>query len=171
MGRISTKAYYEKIKKRYFSSEQEELAAYHNMRFHSFFDLLKHSQLDVSNSLEIFDFGCGSGEMFEELKGIPGSMYGCDISNGMLEEAQKILGSIGRDASLLNVGGVEILKRYSDKFDLIIALNVLPYLTEAEEADFYASCKRSLKDGGVVIISHANYLFDLFTFNRYTVEF
>ncbi len=50
----------------------------------------------------------------------------------------------------------------------MVALNVLPYMTEAEEATFFA---RARQLAPYVLVSHANRLFDLVTFNRFTLQF
>ncbi len=72
----------------------------------------------------------------------------------------------------MEVGGLDWMRRCaSGRFDTVSALNVLPYLSEAEEADFYREARRLTGPNGVVVASHTNELVDLITFNRYTVEF
>lgn len=56
-------------------------------------------------------------------------------------------------------------------FGAVAALNVLPYLTEEDEAEFYRQALRLVGNRGTIIVSHTNELVDLVTFNRYTVEF
>jgi hypothetical protein len=52
-----------------------------------------------------------------------------------------------------------------------VAANVLGYLTDAEEREFYEQASRMLAPDGYLVIAHSNELFDLFTFNKYTVSF
>lgn len=40
-----------------------------------------------------------------------------------------------------------------------------------EEKKFYSESRRILRSGGNLVITHSNELFDLFTFNKYTVSF
>ena len=53
----------------------------------------------------------------------------------------------------------------------IFALNVLAYLTDTEERKFYEHAKRIIRPNGVLIVTHSNELFDMYTLNRFTVEF
>jgi len=69
-------------------------------------------------------------------------------------------------------GGVECLSNYSDNsFDLVLALNVLAYMTPEEEETFYRESYRIVRPRGKLVVTHSNELFDLFTFNKYTVSF
>ena len=54
---------------------------------------------------------------------------------------------------------------------MLFALNVLAYLSDSEEIAFYEHAKRIVRPNGVMIVTHSNELFDIYTFNRYTVEF
>jgi hypothetical protein len=64
-------------------------------------------------------------------------------------------------------GGIECISRAN----LIVALNVCHYMTEEEETTFCTCARDNLADGGFLLIGHVNMLFDITTFNKYTVEF
>jgi SAM-dependent methyltransferase len=69
-------------------------------------------------------------------------------------------------------GGVGVMECMQEKsFDFLFVLNVLAYLNAAEEEEFYRQARRIVRPGGVLIVTHSNELFDVFTFNRYTVNF
>ena len=53
----------------------------------------------------------------------------------------------------------------------MVALNVLAYMEEGEEDQFYRESNRVLKPGGHLLITHSNELFDMFTMNNLTVKF
>ncbi len=64
-----------------------------------------------------------------------------------------------------------MLKLPSASYDTVLALNVLAYLDDNSCSDFYRQAARILRIGGKLIVTHSNELFDLFTFNKYTVAF
>lgn len=50
-------------------------------------------------------------------------------------------------------------------------LNVLAYLNDEEELEFYEQARRVVKENGYLIVTHYNMLFDMFSLNKYTVKF
>lgn len=111
----------------------------------------------------LFDFGCGSGDLFGYLSGF--TFQGCDISS---ELARLCRERTGVDVA---VGGIEVFEAEAGPFDAVVALNVLPYLTESDERRFYEHAAKVLSPSGCLLISHTNMLFDLVSYNRYTVDF
>ena len=70
------------------------------------------------------------------------------------------------------LGGVEALSGISsNSIDLVLAINVLGYLSQEEEREFWIETKRILKPEGFVLILVGNRLFDLFALNSGTAEF
>ena len=59
----------------------------------------------------------------------------------------------------------------SASLDAVLSFNVLAYLTQDEEKTFYEQSARALKVGGYLLVTHSNELFDMFSLNRYTLEF
>ena len=160
--------YYRSIVDRYMNLHQTKYAAgYQRNRFNTF-----NALLPPGERLRIFDFGCGSGENLISLARKGHLVSGSDLSPEMLEKARRNVMAAGLPACDLRQGGVEILDTLPPCcFDVVGALNVLPYLSEEEEQTFYMQAKRALRPGGSLIVSHTNALVDLITFNRYTVEF
>lgn len=148
-------AYYDQLGKGYFAETDAYTAAYHDMRLASAESLLS----GLGGSL--YEFGCGSGELLQRLSRFS-PRAGCDVSAEMVRMARELTGLP------IAQGGVADFVRGAGRFDVIAALNVLPYLSETEEAEFLASARTR---AGHVLISHTNLLFDLLTFNRFTVEF
>lgn len=143
---------------------------YHQRRFDAFLALMPYS--DDKKPLRVFDFGCGSGELLIELLRRGHTVSGSDISKEMLEQGRMKIASAGYQVPQLLLGGVETLSALPDgRFDVIGALNVLPYLSEEDEDVFFRQSLRLLGAGGSLIFSHTNMLVDLVTLNRYTVEF
>jgi len=117
------------------------------------------------------DFGCGDGVFAERLLEDGAKVSGVDVDSAMIDAAQSRLLGRWKDTKLV-CGGVEHLSELpDDSFDCLFALNVLAYLNPEEEATFYQQARRLLKAGGALVVTHSNELFDMFTLNRYTVNF
>jgi 2-polyprenyl-3-methyl-5-hydroxy-6-metoxy-1,4-benzoquinol methylase len=152
--------YYDNLGATYWNANAQ-LDSYHAMRMGSFLSLVDQ-YLPKS---DVFDFGCGTGETIIPLLERGFQVNGCDISQTMVN-ASKLIEGVGQ----IEKGGVELLANKT-ALNNVIVLNVLPYLTQDEEQLFWSELSRLMSKGSVVIGSHTNMLFDLFTFNRYTVEF
>ena len=138
---------------------------YHGRRFGTFNALLPPGKLDI------LDFGCGSGENVINLVNQGHKVTACDVSPEMVEKCAANLAKAGIVAPL-GVGGVEAMANLpGGSLNVVGALNVLPLLTEDEEAEFFRQSKRILRTGGSIVFSHTNMLVDIVTMNRYTVEF
>lgn len=121
---------------------------------------------------QVFDFGCGDAVLFEPFLAAGATVRGSDVSEEMIALAKARLTKAGRDPGLAVRGGVEALRDVgAGSIDALMSFNVLAYLTDAEEAEFYREAKRVVKPGGYLIVTHSNELFDMFSLNRYTVEF
>lgn len=117
------------------------------------------------------DFGCGDGAFTEYLLAEGAHVEAVDVDATMVEAAEGRLRSRWPEVRL-RLGGVEALGQLRDaSVDHLLALNVLAYLTRDEETRFYREAARLLRQGGSLTVTHSNELFDMFTFNRYTVEF
>lgn len=148
--------YYRRIKDSYMGPHR---AGAHRRRFEKVLALLP--QL---GSMRIFDFGTGSGELPAILSAGGHTVCGSDLSPDMLEKARA-----NAPACSFILGGVDDMP--DGEWDAVIAMNVIPYLSEPEEARFFTNAARMLKPDGAIVFSHTNMLIDLVTFNRYTVEF
>lgn len=109
---------------------------------------IKHLMGDISG-LKVMDFGCGPGVIARWIHSQgPAELVGYDISEGMLQHAQKI-----EEADSLGIKySSELTKEYDNYFDLILAVYVIPYATHAQELhDIFSSISRMLKPGGKFI--------------------
>lgn len=137
----------------------EMSAAYHNDR------LAMIRSLFTFKGGTVLDFGCGDGVMLLDFP--DATRIGIDLDAGLLGMARaKVPG-----AEFVH-GGVDALGCIADaSIDLLLCLNVAAYFTDAEDDRFYREAGRLLRAGGTLVITHSNALFDLFTFNAFTVEF
>jgi 2-polyprenyl-3-methyl-5-hydroxy-6-metoxy-1,4-benzoquinol methylase len=121
--------------------------------------------------LTCLDFGCGDGVFAEYLLSEGARVDAIDTDSTMIRAAQERLRSRWPEVGL-HCGGVEKLRELpAGSVDALVALNVLAYLTAEEERVFYEQAARLVKEGGSLTVTHSNELFDMFTFNRYTVDF
>lgn len=117
------------------------------------------------------DVGCGEGVLLEKLAGRGARVFGFDLVDKFVASAARRLEGAGLEARVTQ-GGVDALACLdSGEVGVLLAINVLHYFEDAEEELFYAEAHRVLEPGGELLVVHSNELFDLYTLNRYTVEF
>lgn len=117
------------------------------------------------------DFGCGEGVFSKVLAQRGAKVIGFDIDAQMIEVARQQF-SQASFSGVFDIGGVEKLAALdSQSVDVILALNVLAYMSREEEEEFYRQSSRITRPGGRLILTHSNELFDMYTLNRYTAMF
>jgi SAM-dependent methyltransferase len=111
---------------------------------------------------KVLDVGCGDGIPLSEL---PAPLKaGFDISPKMVEEARKRVQNVIQ-GDLMRLGEV----RDWGLFDGIICAGVMPHIEDTRRA--LVNIKSLLQPRGKVFVEFRNDLFNLFAFNRLTVEF
>jgi 2-polyprenyl-3-methyl-5-hydroxy-6-metoxy-1,4-benzoquinol methylase len=121
--------------------------------------------------LACIDFGCGDGAFTEHLLSEGARVEGIDTDLTMIQAAEARLRARWPDVRLLRGGVEKLVELSADSVDQLVALNVLAYFTAEEERVFYEQAARVVKKGGTLTVTHSNELFDMFTLNRYTVDF
>jgi len=123
--------------------------------------------LDKLPKGKILDAGCGTGKFLEIATKKGFDCTGCDFSKGMLNKAKEIVPNV-----LFYQTSIDDLSMFDDNsFDYVFCLGVLPYIPEEQENKIYQELRRVIKKGGYFISAHQNELFDIFTFNKYTLRF
>lgn len=140
-------------------------------QYHSAIDNPYHQhRLGVVRSLipaetgTVLDFGCGDGVMLASFRG---ELIGIEPDQGLLDAARMQFPS----ARLLHGSIEQFAAIDAGSVDLVLCLNVLAYMSDEEDATFYRESHRVLRQGGVLVVTHSNELFDLFSLNAYTVDF
>ena len=165
MNKISGQEYWDSRSQSYINGFE---GPYHANRLKMVEVLIDGQSFTGSDCL---DFGCGDGLFAERLLTDGARITGIDVDKVMVDAARVRLESKWKDTPLL-LGGVDNMKDLpGNSFDYLFALNVLAYLNPDEEVSFYREAQRLLRKGGALIVTHSNELFDMFTFNRYTVNF
>ena len=109
-------------------------------------------ELTLGKKIKILDVGCGTGQFLYQWKG-KGQLYGLDISEEMIQVAQKRLGSGAR----LKVSDVHQLPFPDNYFDYVISTEAFHHYENQKLA--LMEMKRVAKKEGKVIISDINFFF------------
>lgn len=118
---------------------------------------------------KILDAGCGTGQFLKVAHDAGFKCIGCDFSKGMLSEARKTLAKTYIPLIRASLDNLSMFK--DGVFDHVFCLGVLPYIPEEEEEKVYRELRRVIKKDGCFVTAHQNELFDMFTFNKYTIRF
>jgi len=128
--------------------------------------------LDAMPKGRILDAGCGAAHVLEECLERGWDGYGFDFADGMIDLAKKCLTAHGHDPERVRIGLMSDMSHYAtESFDVVLLLGVSQYLMEEDDAAIWSGIHRILKPNGIVVIDFVNALFDLTTFNKFTVKF
>jgi ubiquinone/menaquinone biosynthesis C-methylase UbiE len=128
--------------------------------------------LEKRPSGRLLDAGCGAGHIINDAIKRGWDAVGFDFSEPMIALAHKFLSENGHDPGRATVGNAADLSQYQDaSFDVVTLLGVSQYLKPEDDQKTWSEVHRVLKPGGCVIIDFVNALFDLSTFNRFTIRF
>ena len=120
----------------------------------------------------LLDAGCGAGHVIVEAWEKGWEAKGFDFSPAMVKLAHEYLREHKLDPALVHQSSIADLSAYPDEhFDAVSILGVSQYIPVEDDTKAWNEVRRVLKPGGIVIIDWVNALFDLLTFNRFTVRF
>lgn len=135
--------------------------------------LLKHilSQFEPSET-KILDYGCGQGRLLAEILGSGFDAFGMEMNEGMRKFAETETAPwSGEESRVVSGGKDELANILSDSFDVVIVIGVFQYLPPDEYQETLREIRRITRSGGHMVATYQNALFDLYTFNKYTVDF
>ena len=119
------------------------------------------ASLTLTPSLRVAEIGCGIGRFLTALSPKVKSLHGLDVSPGMVEVARR------RTADCPNVtvsvsSGRDLMPLGDGEVDLLLAIDVFPYLVQAGVVDeIAAEIKRVLAPGGVLSLMQFSYRDDI----------
>jgi SAM-dependent methyltransferase len=96
----------------------------------------------------VLDFGCGPGFLGSAVARYARQVYGCDISNGVIECAQVINPARNLTYAPVTDGRIPLK---TDSIDLICAFAVIQHVTDAVLANILLEWRRVLRPGGKAI--------------------
>ena len=164
---LNSKESWERAARAYSVNLENE---YHKHRLAVIRDLIPQELF--ASGRRVFDFGCGDAVLFPLFLEAGAHIEGIDITTQMIGLARKRLTEGGYDENLVRIGDVNYLRQIeSASLDALFSFNVLAYLTAHEERLFYQEVSRIIRPCGYLVVTHSNELFDMFSLNRYTLEF
>jgi len=168
LGReLDSKQYWEELGCTYSTALDND---YHKHRLAVICNLLPQELFKPGQ--QVFDFGCGDAVLFPPFLEAGAHIRGVDFSTEMITLARKRLANGGWDDNLVQIGDAHYLREIqSASLDALLSFNVLAYLSDDEERLFYHEASRIVRRGGYLVVTHSNELFDMFSLNRYTLEF
>lgn len=112
----------------------------------------------AGGGLRLLDYGCGAGDLMRVLAelGARGSFTGCDVSSGMLAEAERRWPRrLGPPPALTRQDGART--PFADgRFDVVMISAVLHHVPPADRPAVYAELGRVLKPGGRLYVFEHN---------------
>ena len=115
------------------------------------------------------DLGCGGGDLCVEAAALGFEVTGIDIADGMIAEAdarRRVLPAAIRERLSFRVGDALGADLPKGGLDAVTALGLVEYLED--DAPFFRAAARSLRAGGVLVVSCRNRLFNVASLNDYT---
>ena len=107
----------------------------------------------LPKNASVLDVGCGIGQCLYWLDKRGFKAVGVDGSVEQLEQARKILADEGR---LEHADAFEFLKDNTNKFEAVIANDLIEHFTRTEALDFSDAVYNTLKPGGIFIVKVPN---------------
>ena len=139
-------------------------AWYRRRLYNEFLDRVKPSNL--------LDVGCGGGwTVLDALeKGIDAK--GIEPVAELKDYGVKLLENNNHDGNSITQQDLAVISELpSESLDCISLLSVLPHVPLEKWHEVHENIVRVLRPGGRLIAAYRNELFDLFTFNSFTIEF
>jgi SAM-dependent methyltransferase len=118
----------------------------------------------------LLDLGCGEAHTTREFLKAGWHASGIELSEPLADSANQYLAAEGFGDNLVIQGSATDLSPFpNESFDVVTCLGVAYYIED--QKSLYSEVARVLKKGGIFICSHHNILFNLYTFNKYTIQF
>lgn len=130
-----------------------------------------------SGARSVLDAGCGPASFLREIAGDGLELHGFDLTPEMIDEAQRVMSSLGHDPRNFWVGSVLDRDAFRGRgrdtgaYDAVVCVGVLPHVRAEDEPALLANLFEATAPGGLAVIEARNQLFALFTLNRYTRAF
>ncbi len=112
---------------------------------------LKITQAHMENSMQVLEFGCGTGSTALKHAPYASRIVATDLSNGMLEVGRNRALEAGINNVIFEQSGIEDFTAPDESFDMVLALNLLHLVPDRKHA--LAKINKLLKPGGIFVSS------------------
>jgi 2-polyprenyl-3-methyl-5-hydroxy-6-metoxy-1,4-benzoquinol methylase len=156
----------------YFDRQAVDFSEARVPRDEIFIDLILPEYKKENKEIAVLDFGCGGGKLLLDMLELGIKAQGIEKHNNICRLAKQRLREAGFDENKIIQGSMEELSQMpSASFDFIVLMGVFQYLSAEDYGRLLKIIHQLLKPGGHLVASFQNALFDIFTFNKYTVDF
>jgi ubiquinone/menaquinone biosynthesis C-methylase UbiE len=147
--------HYDQTSRAYHQDNYLHAGDYSPLRYRQHYVEEMIATLRLPPEARILDVGCGPGELVMSLLKQGYRVRGIDISQGMVDEANRTVREHGfSDRGMIGVGDIEHLDFESVFFDVVVAAGVIEYQKQDDAA--LAEMNRVLKPGGHLILNVTN---------------
>ncbi len=153
----------------YSKADSAIVASDESRRLHPRDHILMHHVLEgLPKSTRLLDYGCGQGRLVHHLLDSDWDARGMEKHPGMRDVGVAEIG----DPDRILLGGIDELEQMeTGSVDLFVAMGVFQYVAPEEYARTLKAVNRLLSPGGHYVATYQNAFFDLFTFNKYTIDY
>lgn len=111
------------------------------------------SSFSEQKDISILDIGCGTGQLLKvlETKGYT-NLTGVELDKGQYEAAKEYIPK----AKLFNDDLLNFFKKSTEKFDMILMIDVIEHMSKNEVVEILSQIREHLKPGGTFIIRTPN---------------
>ena len=127
--------------------------------------------LDRVQPETVLDVGCGAGQTVVDVLARGRQGFGIEPVPELVEAARSLLRENGHDPAHVRQGDLSTLANSGETYDCLSLLSVLTAVPFGDWEAAHTNIAASLKPGGWFFAAYRNQLFDLYTFNSFTVEF
>lgn len=121
---------------------------------------------------DILDVGCGGGRTVLDALQMGRRVKGIEPVAPLVDSARSLLAHHGFDPSLIYHGDMAEVQEWAPRqFGMVAALSILPHVDRDRWDVTHDYLVKLVADGGYFVASYRNDLFDLYTFNSFTVDF
>jgi ubiquinone/menaquinone biosynthesis C-methylase UbiE len=147
--------HYDQTSRAYHQDHYLHAGEYSPLRYRQHYVEQMIASLRLPSGSRVLDVGCGPGELIMSLLKQGYEVRGIDISQGMVDEANRTVRENGfADRGLIALGDIERLDFEDGYFDVVVAAGVIEYQKQDDPA--LAEMNRVLKPGGHMILNVTN---------------
>lgn len=119
--------------------------------------ILRHSGLPLSDPIDVLDFGCGPGFIWEHLRKLESAWNytGVDFSPDSVKKLETMASGNPKFCGAHHISGLP-MNLSSNRFDAVLLFEVVEHLQNTDLDGTLAEARRLLKSGGVMVVTTPN---------------